>query len=67
MPLDDNVRDRVILLAGKVAGVDCPNCGFRSCDVEPDAVEFTNTTCPECDATILTEEQKLQLQQAGKL
>lgn len=67
MPLDDTIRDRVIFLAGKVTGVDCPNCEFRSRDVELDAITITNTTCPECNTTILTEDQKSQLRQAGKL
>ena len=67
MPLDETIRDRVIFLAGKAAGVDCPNCEYRSRDVELDAVRLTNTTCPECGMTILTEDQNAQLQQAGKL
>lgn len=65
--MDDNIRDRVILFAGQVAGVDCPDCDFRSRDVELDTIKLTSTTCPECGATILTEEQKAQLRQAGKL
>jgi len=57
----------MIFLGGKAAGVDCPNCDFRSRDIELDPVGITNVTCPECDATILTEDQKAQLRQAGKL
>ncbi len=67
MPLDDTIRDRVIFLAGKAAGVDCPNCEFRSRDVELDIVRLTDTSCPECGTTVLTEDQKSQLRQAGKL
>lgn len=61
------VSDRVIILGGMVAGVDCPNCEFRSRDIELDAQRITSVSCPECDATILTEDQKSQLRQAGKL
>ncbi|MFC6764197.1 hypothetical protein [Natrinema soli] len=65
--MDETIRDRVIFLAGKAAGVDCSNCEFRSRDVELDAVRLTNTTCPECGMTILTEDQNAQLRQDGKL
>lgn len=67
MSLDADVRDRVILLGGRVAGVDCPNCQFRSRDIELEAHSITNVTCPHCNATILTEDQKSQFRQAGKL
>lgn len=67
MPLDESIRDRVIFLAGKVGGVDCPNCEFKGRNVDLDAVTITNITCPECGTTILTEDQKLQLRQADKL
>ena len=67
MPFDDAIRDRVILLAGKVAGIDCPNCECKTRDVELDAVNFTTISCPECNTTVLTEDQQSQLRQAGKL
>lgn len=67
VPLDDTIRDRVIFLGGKAAGVDCPTCDFRSRDVDLDTVRLTDISCPECGRTILTEGQKSQLRQAGKL
>lgn len=66
MPFDDSVRHRLILLGGKVAGVDCPNCSFRSQDLEVDPLSFTPVTCPECGTTILTEEEKGELRRAHK-
>ena len=66
MPLGDSVRDRLILLGGKVAGVDCPNCPFGSRDLELDPISFTSVSCPECGATILTEEEKGELRRADK-
>lgn len=67
MPLDDSVRERVVLFGGKVAGVDCPHCEYRSLDSDLDAHAFDKVSCPECDSPILTEEQKAELRQAGKL
>lgn len=67
VPLDDEVRERVIFLGGIVAGVDCPECSFRSRDIELDVHSLTSIDCPECSTTILTEEQRAQLRKAGKL
>lgn len=67
MSLDDTIRERVIFLGGKAAGVKCPQCEFRSRDVELDAVRLTATTCPDCGATVLTEDDQAQLRQADKL
>lgn len=67
VPLDGNTRERVIFLAGKVAGVDCNDCSFQSRDVSLDAHTMDPVSCPDCGATILTAEQKSQLRQAGKL
>lgn len=67
MALDDDIRERVILLGGIVAGVDCPKCQFRSREIELKAHSLAGVSCPECGATILTEDQKAQLRKAGKL
>lgn len=67
MALDDGIRERVILLGGIVAGVDCPECQFRSREIELKAHSLAGVSCPECGATILTEDQKAQLRKAGKL
>lgn len=67
MSLDDTIRERVVFLGGKAAGVECPNCQYRGRDVDLDVHTFTNVTCPECGATVLTEDEKAQLRQADKL
>lgn len=67
MSLDDGIRERVILLGGKVAGVDCPHCEFTSRDIDLAPFATTDVDCPECGATILTESEKQQLQSAHKL
>lgn len=67
MPLDDVLRERVVFLGGKVSGVDCPNCEFRSRDVDLSPHNTRDVTCPECGATILTEAQMFQLRESGKL
>lgn len=66
-PLDDAIRNRMIFLGGKVAGVDCPACEFSSREFELDAHTLSSVTCPDCGATILSENQKSQLRQTGKL
>lgn len=66
MTLDDSVRDRLILVGGKVAGVDCPNCPFKSRDLELDPLSFIPVSCPECGTTIITEEEKSELRRAHK-
>lgn len=65
--LDDGIRDNVILVGGKVAGIDCPDCQYSSRDADLDAHSLAAVTCPDCGATVLTEDQKSQLRQAGKL
>lgn len=67
MPLDDSIRDRVVFFGGKVAGVDCPNCQFHSREIELDAHVLRNIVCPDCGATILTEDEMSQLRQGDKL
>jgi len=67
MSLDDGIRERVVLVGGRVAGVNCPACQFRSRDIMPDPFASTTLSCPECGTTILTEDQKRQLQRAHKL
>lgn len=67
MALDESVRNRVIFLGGKVAGLDCPNCQFESRNLELNTYTLTNVVCPYCGTTILTKDQKSQLRQAGKL
>lgn len=67
MTLSETIRERVILLGGKVAGVDCPKCAFKSRDITVEVHTTASITCPNCDTTILTESQKSQLRQAGKL
>lgn len=65
--MDDSIRDRVVFLGGKAAGVDCPDCELKTIDIDLDASESTDVTCPECGTTILSEDEKAQLRQAGKL
>lgn len=65
--MDDSIRDRVILVGGIVAGVDCPDCEFESREIALDEYSISEVVCPDCGATILTEDQKSQLRQAGKL
>lgn len=65
--LDDDIRNGLILLGGKVAGVDCPDCEFKSREMDIAAHTVTNVSCPDCGTTILTEEQKSELRRAGKL
>lgn len=67
MEFDDGIRDRVILLGGEVAGVDCPDCEF---DGDVDGLEahvLGSVECPVCESTILTADQKSQLRRSGKL
>lgn len=66
MPLDDSIRDRVLFLGGKAAGVSCPNCQFTTREVDLDAHSLSDVTCPECGTTILSKEQQAQLRQADK-
>jgi ribosomal protein S27E len=65
--LDSELRDRVRLLGGKVAGVDCPECEYRSTERTFDAHTQEPVDCPDCGRTILTVEEKGQLRRAGKL
>lgn len=67
MSLDAEIRDRVVLSGGKVVGVDCPDCPFESHDVDVTPFASTDVACPDCGATILTEDDKLQLVRANKL
>lgn len=67
MGLGDEIRARVLLVGGKVTGVDCPACSFESRSVEPDPFDSSDLVCPDCGRTILTGEQKRQLQRANKL
>lgn len=66
MAIDPSVRDRVVFLGGKAAGIDCPECDLRSREVDIDGHSLTGVTCPECGATVLTEEQKAQLRRGDK-
>lgn len=65
--LDEEIRDRVILIGGKVSGVDCPHCEFRSREVELSSSTVREIRCPECSGNVLTEDQMSQLRQADKL
>lgn len=67
MVLNDEIRDRIILVGGKVGGVDCPACQFNSREINPDPFSDVDLTCPECGTVILTEGEKRQLQSAHKL
>lgn len=67
MSFEDPIRENVLFVGGKAAGVTCPECGFESRDVGLEPHTFSEVTCPECDITILTEEQKSELRQAHKL
>lgn len=51
--LNGEICDRVVLVGGKVSGVDCPNCQFDGGDLDTYSTE--SVTCPECGATVLTE------------
>ncbi|WP_167837349.1 hypothetical protein [Halosimplex halophilum] len=55
------------MVGGKVSGLDCPKCQFDGSDLDLDAYSIEAITCPDCGATILTEDQKAQLRQSGKL
>lgn len=66
MAIDSGVRERVVFLGGKAAGIDCPECELRTCDVDIDGHSLTEVTCPDCGATVLTEEQKAQLRRGDK-
>lgn len=65
--MDDSIRDRVVFLGGKAAGVDCPDCKLKTTDIDLNASEITDVPCPECGTTILSEDEKSELRQAGKL
>lgn len=65
--LDSSIRDRVVFLGGKVAGVICPHCGYTGRDADLDAHRFGAVDCPACETTILTEPEKSELRQADKL
>lgn len=67
MQLDDDIRERVTLLAGKATGVDCPNCGYQSRDVDLEAHRMEDVVCPDCGETVLSADEKAQLRRAGKL
>lgn len=67
MALDDDIQNSVILIGGIVAGVDCPECEFASRDVNFESHSIDEVTCPDCGATILTEDQRSQLRRTGKL
>lgn len=67
MSLDDSIREKVVFVGGKVGGVQCPECGCKRRDVSIEPHTFTDVTCPECGATILSEDQKSELRQAQKL
>lgn len=65
--LDDATRENVLFVGGKVTGVSCPACEFESRDIDIEAHTLSDVTCPQCEATILTEEQKSDLRRAHKL
>ncbi|MFC7195065.1 hypothetical protein ACFQL4_11005 [Halosimplex aquaticum] len=65
VPLNSEIRDRVVLVGGKVSGVDCPDCQFDGGEFDTYSTE--SIVCPECGTTILTADQKSQLRQSGKL
>lgn len=67
MTLDSTIRERVVFIGGKVGGVDCPDCQFHGDDVDLDGYTVSSITCPDCGATILTEEQRSELRHAHKL
>lgn len=65
--LGESVRDRAVLVGGKVAGVSCPDCGSETREVDVDAHSLSSVTCPDCGATVLTEDQVARLRRAHKL
>lgn len=67
VPLDDELRERVVFLGGKVSGVECSDCSFRSRDVELSPHNVRDVTCPDCGATILSADEMSALREAGKL
>jgi DNA-directed RNA polymerase subunit RPC12/RpoP len=67
VPLDDTTRERVVLLGGKVSGVECQDCGTRNRDVDLSPNQVQDVHCPDCGAKILTEGQVAALRHAGKL
>lgn len=67
MALDDSIRERVVLMGGKVAGVDCPHCEFHSREIDVDPASMTAIHCPECHSPILSRNHRSQLRQADKL
>ncbi|WP_336037796.1 hypothetical protein [Halobacterium yunchengense] len=67
MPLDDVLRERVVFFGGKATGVECPDCEFRSRDIDLSPHNVRDVTCPDCGATILTESQMSDLRKSVKL
>lgn len=67
MPVDDQIRQRVVFLGGKVSGVACPECGARNRDIDLSAHNIRDVACPNCGATVLSEAEMSALRQAGKL
>lgn len=65
--LDEGIRDRVILMGGKVSGVDCPHCELRSRDVDLNDGTVRDVSCPNCSETVLSADEMSQLRQADKL
>lgn len=66
MELDDTLRERLILVGGKVAGAECPNCGFYGRDVDFESHTTEGVNCPDCGTPLLTAEEKSQLRRANK-
>lgn len=67
MLLDESLRDRVVLAGGKVIAIGCPDCEFDGRDLDVTSHTPTAVDCPQCDATLLTANQKSQLRRADKL
>lgn len=67
MVLDESIRERAILIGGKLAGVECPNCEFDGRDLDMESHTTEAVSCPNCGTTLLTADEKAQLRQAHKL
>jgi len=67
MGLDEELRERIVLLGGVVAGVDCPDCRFESREVDIDPRTDDAVRCPECGTMILDTADKRRLELAHKL
>lgn len=67
MSFEESIHERVVLLGGKVTGIDCPECTFAGSDVDLDAHRRGAVTCPNCGEMALTADEKAELRQNGKL